>query len=72
MKENTRRIAIFGVLGLLWISIVIHMMAPTLGLSNPVFPRPQPDYELYSMLLSGFMLVVYSLKTGIGFLRQNQ
>lgn len=71
MKENTRRMIIFGVLGLVWIAIVIHMMAPSLGLSNPVFPRPQPDYEMYSMLLSGLMLVAYSLKTGVGFLKQN-
>jgi len=71
MNNNTSRILIFGGLGLIWCGFVIHILAPSLGLSNPVFPRPQPDYELYSMLLSGILLVGYSIKTGIDLLSTN-
>ena len=58
-----------GILGLLWVVSVLIIMAPTLGLAASVFPRPQPDYELYTMLGSGVLLVVYSMKTGLDYLR---
>ena len=69
MKENNRRIIIFTVLGLIWGASILLIMAPSLGLATPVFPRPQPDYELYTMLISGIMLVGYSLKTGIDYFK---
>ena len=69
MNENNRRILIFGILGLIWGASTLLIMAPSLGLATPVFPRPQPDYELYTMLLSGVLLVGYSFKTGIHYLR---
>jgi len=64
-----KRWIIFGVLGLVWVACVLRIMAPSLGLAIPVFPRPQPDYELYTMLATGILLVIYSVKTGIDYLR---
>ena len=64
-----KRWLIFGVLGLIWGASAFMIVAPSLGLGNPVFPRPQPDYELYTMLVSGVLLVIASLKTGIDYLR---
>ena len=64
-----KRWVIFGVLGLIWGVSVFMIVAPSLGLANPVFPRPQPDYELYTMLVSGVLLVITSLKTGVDYLR---
>ena len=69
MNENNRRIIIFGVLGLIWGASILLIMAPSLGLATIVFPRPQPDYELYTMLISGVLLVAYSVKTGVDFFR---
>ena len=69
MNEYNRRIIIFTVLGLIWGASILLIMAPSLGLATPVFPRPQPDYELYTMLISGIMLVGYSLKTGIDYFK---
>jgi amino acid permease len=69
MDENTRKIGIFSVLGLVWIASILFIMAPDLGLVSPVFPKPQQNYVLFTMLISGALLAVYSLKTGIGFLR---
>lgn len=72
MEKNTVKWTIFSALVLVWGSLVIHMMSGSLGLAAPVFPRPQPDYELVSMLISGVVLVGYSLKTGINYLRPNK
>lgn len=69
MDEGTRRIIIFISLGLIWGSLVIHLMAPSLGFVAPGFSRPQSDYELFAMLISGIILVGYSVKTGINYLR---
>ena len=69
MNENNRRIIIFGVLGLIWGASILLIMAPSLGLATPVFPRPQPDYELYIMLISGALLVGYSVTTGVDYFR---
>ena len=69
MNENNRRVIIFTILGLIWGASILLIMAPSLGLATPVFPRPQPDYELYTMLISGIMLVGYSLKTGIDYFK---
>jgi hypothetical protein len=71
MKEDNRRLLIFGVLGLIWGVSVFIIMAPSLGLANPIFPRPQPDYELYSMVVSGVLLVGYSLNNAISNFRPN-
>ena len=69
MDENIRKGIIFSTLALIWVGLILLIMAPSLGLSNPVFPRPQPDYELMSMLISGVLLMGYSLKTGISYLK---
>ena len=69
MNENTRKGIIFSTLALIWVGLVLSIMAPSLGLANPVFPRPQPDIELMSMVVSGVLLVGYSVKTGISYLR---
>ncbi len=69
MNENTGKMIILSVLGLIWGASVLLIMAPSIGLATPVFPRPQPDYEIMIMLLSGLTLVGYSLKTGINYLR---
>ena len=68
MMDN-KQIIIFSVLGLIWVGSIILIMAPSLGLATPVFPRPQPDYELVSMLISGVFLAGYSLKMGINYLK---
>ena len=68
MMKN-KQIIIFSVLGLIWVGSIILIMASSLGLATPVFPRPQPDYELVSMLISGVFLAGYSLKTGISYLK---
>jgi hypothetical protein len=69
MNENNKRIIIFGILGLIWVVSVFTIIAPKLGLATTVFPRPQPDYELYTMLVSGVLLVVYSLKTAVQYFK---
>ncbi|MFC1802945.1 hypothetical protein ACFL0D_03145 [Thermoproteota archaeon] len=69
MNENTKKVIIFSTLILIWGALIIHIMSGSLGLTAPVFPRPQPDYALLGMLLSGVLLVGYSLKTGINHLR---
>ena len=66
---NNKQIIIFSMLGLIWIGSIILIMAPSLGLVTPVFPRPQPVYELVSMLISGVFFAGYSLKTGISYLK---
>ncbi len=69
MNENTRKGIIFATLALTWIGSILLIMGPSLGIANPVFPRPQPDIELMSMLISGVLLMGYSLKTGISYLK---
>jgi hypothetical protein len=69
MDENIRKGIIFSTLALIWVGLILLIMAPSFGLANPVFPRPQPDYELMSMLISGALLMGYSLKTGISYLK---
>jgi amino acid permease len=69
MNENTSKIIIFSTLGILWIASILLIMAPELGLTSPVFPKPEHNFALYTMLISGVLLAIYSLKTGIGFLR---
>ena len=69
MNENTRKGIIFATLAVTWIGSVLLIMGPSLGIANPVFPRPQPDIELVAMLLSGLGLAGYSLKTGINYLK---
>ena len=71
MNENTRKGIIFATLFVIWGSLITHIMSGSLGLAAPVFPRPQPDIELMSMLVSGVLLVGYSLKTGISYLKSN-
>ena len=70
VNEETKRFGVLAVLGVAWVVSVILLLAPGLGLATPVFPRPQPNYTLISMLVSGAILAVYSLKTGIVYLRQ--
>ena len=69
MNENTRKGIIFATLFVIWGSLITHIMSGSLGLAAPVFPRPQPDMELMSMVVSGVLLVGYSLKTGISYLK---
>ena len=69
MNENTRKGMIFATLFVIWGSLITHIMSGSLGLAAPVFPRPQPDIELMSMVVSGVLLVGYSLKTGISYLK---
>ena len=69
MNENTRNGIIFATLFVIWGSLITHIMSGSLGLAAPVFPRPQPDIELMSMLISGVLLMGYSLKTGISYLK---
>ena len=69
MNENTRKGIIFATIALTWIGSILLIMGPSLGIANPVFPRPQPDIELMSMLISGVLLMGYSLKTGISYLK---
>ena len=69
MNENTRKGIIFATLFVIWGSLITHIMSGSLGLAAPVFPRPQPDIELMSMLISGVLLMGYSLKTGISYLK---
>jgi len=69
MNPGNRRIIIFAVLGLIWGASILLIMAPSLGLATPVFPRPQPDYELYIMLVSGIILIGHSIKTGVDYMR---
>jgi len=69
MNENNRRIIIFSILGLIWIVSILLIMAPSIGLITPVFPRTQPNYELYTMLISGVLLAGYSFKTGIQYIK---
>jgi len=69
MNENTRKGIIFATLFVIWGSLITHIMSGSLGLAAPVFPRPQPDIELMSMVVSGVLLVGYSLKTGISYLK---
>jgi hypothetical protein len=69
MNEEIRRIIIFTGLALVWAASIFLIIDSRLGLATPVFPRPQPDYELITMLISGAMLVLYSFKTGIAWLR---
>lgn len=69
MNENTRKGIIFATLFVIWGSLITHIMSGSLGLAAPVFPRPQPDIELISMLISGVLLMGYSLKTGISYLK---
>jgi hypothetical protein len=63
-----KRWLIFGVIWLIWGASAFMIIAPSLGLANPVFPRPQPDYELTTMLISGVLFIIASLKTGIDYL----
>ena len=69
MNENKRKGIIFATLFVIWGSLITHIMSGSLGLAAPVFPRPQPDIELMSMLISGVLLMGYSLKTGISYLK---
>ena len=69
MNEKNRRIIIFGVLGLIWGASILLIMAPSLGLATPVFPRPLAEYELYTMWISGVLLVGYSVTTGVDYFR---
>lgn len=71
MKDNIRKGIIFSTLLVIWGSLIVHMMSGSLGLAAPVFPRPQPDYELFSMLISGVALAGYSFKTGLEYLRSS-
>lgn len=72
MNENIRKYGALTIIGLLWGASVMIIVAPGLGLATPVFPRPQPDYALISMILSGALLVGLSFKTGLDYLRSNQ
>ena len=56
-------------LTVIWVVSVLVIMAPSLGLATVVFPRPDPDYALYVMIVSGASLVVASMKTGIEYLK---
>ena len=69
MNENKRKGIIFATLFVIWGSLITHIMSGSLGLAAPVFPRPQPDIELMSMVVSGVLLIGYSLKTGISYLK---
>jgi hypothetical protein len=71
MNENTSKIIIFSTLSILWIASILLIMAPELGFTTPMFPKPEHNFALYTMLISGALLALYSLKTGIGFLRTN-
>jgi hypothetical protein len=71
MNENNRKIIIFSTLGLIWVTSILLIMAPNIGLSTPVFPRTQPNYELFTMLVSGLLLAGYSFITGIQYIRPN-
>ena len=71
MNENNQRLLIFSILGLIWGASILLIMTPSIGLTVPVFPKPRPDFELAIMLVSGALLVGYSIKTGISYLRPN-
>ena len=71
MKSITIKSVAWGAITLIWVGSVLLIMAPSIGLATPVFPRPQSDIPIIMMLISGALLVINSLKTGISFLRSN-
>ena len=64
MKEETKQYGVFVVLGLVWFSSVVYILAQFMGLVIPILARPQTDNALLLMLISGFVLSIYSHKTG--------
>lgn len=70
LKDPTiRKGVILALLVVAWLVSVLVIQAPQLGLANPVYPRPQPDYALYIMIFSAFTLVIYSIKNAIDLFR---
>ena len=66
-----RKGVIIALLVAIWLVSVLVIQAPQLGLADPVYPRPQPDYALYIMIFSAFTLVIYSLKNAIDLFRSS-
>jgi hypothetical protein len=62
---NKKPILIIMTLAIIWGASTYLIIAPDLGLANPIYPRPQPDYELITMMISAILLSGYSIKTGI-------
>jgi hypothetical protein len=58
-------------LGVLWVSAVFLILAPSFGLMTTVYPRPSPDYELILVLVSGLMLAGFSLRKGVMILQSS-
>ena len=67
--SKIRKGVILALLGVTWLVSVLVIQAPQLGLADPVYPRPNPDYALYIMVFSAFTLVIYSIKNAIDLLR---
>jgi hypothetical protein len=60
MNKNIRKVVIFSTLGVLWLGSILFILAPEIGLTPPVIPKPD---------FSGALLALYSFKTGISFIR---
>lgn len=64
MTQINLKSMVFGVLGLVWVASIVLIMAPSVGLTTTVYPRPDPDYHLYTMIVSGALLALFSLANG--------
>jgi hypothetical protein len=69
MNKNIRKVVIFSTLGVLWLGSILFILAPEIGLTPPVIPKPDYSYALFTMIISGALLALYSFKTGISFIR---
>jgi hypothetical protein len=66
---NKKPILVILTLAIIWGASTYLIIAPDLGLANPIYPRPQPDYALIIMIISAIMLSGYSIKTGINIIK---
>lgn len=60
----------FAAISIIWLYSAFRIIAPSLGVGIPVFPRPSPDYTLYTMIGSAAILVVSSLITAIKYFKE--
>ena len=65
MIMNKRKFIILGILFCLWIASIVFVLAPEIGLSSFVYPRPSLDYALLSLIIMAIILAGYSLKLGL-------
>ena len=69
--KSIRKGVILAFLIITWLISVLLIQAPQLGLADPVYPRPKPDYTLYIMIISAISLVIYSFKNAIDLLHSS-